>query len=288
MSQNDHGDPDDLMPRLEATQDLSDGGVPFGEISARALTVGDEAKALIEAIRSDNEWRRQHNAPAHPVEQPLTEWIRSVEARLSALRADRDRLRELVAAREDEIDFWRAEATQKSTTERGGQALAEQQAAPQPDACSRCGKPLKVNGRLRSCERCSTSWMVPEKREPLAQSPWVPDDAPAGQAEWQPTYKDWLQERDNAVARADERDVYARRVRELEVEVDRLKAANATLAPAERSDNGQLVVLRVRALMTMASMRSPDVVFEAAQLLRALSDCNKADRIEFSVKEVLP
>lgn len=232
---------------LEATADLVAAGVPLGDISARASAQDAGFAALTAAVER---LVAEASQTTTPVPRALLLWAQSVEKRIDEIRAEHGQLRELLAAREDEIEFWRLELPPRrksdSTTaalERAGEAMAAKQgqtvatyafdrhvdlellqngrlvlhdrlaevsitvdaealrealqvrtAAHQPgqvqpvavnpapaagETCSRCGKPVKVNGRTRSCERCSVSWIAAKKREPLAQSAWVPDERSA-------------------------------------------------------------------------------------------------------------
>lgn len=161
-----------------------------------------------------------------------------------------------------------------------------------PETCSRCGKPVKVNGRMRSCVPCSTSWLAPAKREPLGQSAWVPDDCEDSLASAQDAALK------AALATVEARDAeirqQAERIRELEAEVERLKSANATQAPAEPSNRVLIAKACVQALMASTDewrrhKTDDSTVRRAAMNLRdALLDCGKRERIEFSVQEVLP
>lgn len=272
-------DQDDLVQRLQATADLIDGGERLADVSARAAALAQ---------------RRRCEHAHEPAANPFAELTAAADGLVIAgCSRELEALSFAFVAWAQSVEV-RLFKTPTDALERAGAALAEKQPdVPETTAetCKRCKQPVKVKGRLRSCGTCSMSWKVPEKRAPLAQSPWVPDERPSSEpaAEWQSTYKDWLQERDDAVARADERDQYARRVRELEAEVERLNAVNATQVPADRNEAADNFVVSVRALFTgLDGDWSPADIIITLRIIRRQMRERMDDRIEFSVKEVLP
>lgn len=312
---------------LEATKDLLDGGVPLGEISSRAT------KPIADLLESIERFAAGVGFDSYLVllYRTLGGWARSVEARLSESESAHAQSRpsplsqearaaraplppaSLVEALQDSAHSdvghirpatsVRAPEARDATTaalERAGEALAEQPAVPQPDACSRCGRPGKITGRMRLCDSCAASWRAPAIRVPLAQSPWVPGDATdeaneshehePGTDAFTPLHSQRFKAVGIGAWRAQQE-----RIRELEAEVERLKAANAALAVGEPSNRVLIAKACIQALMAATdewrSGREPSdaAVRRAAMSLRdSLLDCGKQERIEFSIKEVLP
>jgi hypothetical protein len=276
-------------------------------------TLSPEATGLLAALRD----HYSDHAHQHPVNMAHREWVRSVEARLRALEE------RSVAGSGDSAgkDAGTATGPRASTAlprdattaalERAGEALAAQQQAEQPvepEACKRCGRPLKVNGRMRSCAPCSTSWMEPEKRVSLAQSPWVLDETSqrytgpwvemadgrtiegAVDVEVVENQQRRIRELESVLAARFARIVALEaRGRELEAEVERLKAANAApVLTEEQALRRDTVITWLHTLMVRLQPGCDDAdVWAAARELRAALRLGP-DRIVFSVREVLP
>lgn len=335
---NEQSDQNGLELALEATKDLIDGGVPLGEISARATkpiadllesierfaagvgfdsylvllyrTLGGWAQS-VEARLSESESARAQSRPS-----PLSQEARAARATLP-LESLADALQEHVhsdVGRARPATSVRVPTAMDATTaalERAGEALAEQPVAPQPDACSRCGKPGKITGRMRLCDSCAASWRAPAIRGPLAQSPWVPGAAPdeaneshehePGTDAFTPLHSHRFKTVEIGAWRAQQE-----RVRELEAEALRLDAAGRDLQDqigahaealqrmrkvtpetAERSAAAELFVQRLFELaIGVEDGHDRGLAVGAHRLLSALSDCDGI--IEFNVKEVLP
>lgn len=305
---NEQSDQNGLELALEATKDLIDGGVPLGEISARAT------KPIADLLESIERFAAGVGFDSHlaSLYRTLGGWAQSVEARLSESESARAQSRPSPLSQEDATT---------AALERSGEALAEQHVAPQPDTCSRCGKPGKITGRMRLCDSCAASWRAPAIRVPLAQSPWVPGDATdetneshehepgtdafaplhsqrfkaVGIGAWRAQQQRIRELEAEVTELTDTIAIRAARTTELEAEVELLKVANAALAVGEPSNRVLIAKACIQALMAATdewrSGREPSdaAVRRAAMSLRdALLDCGKQERIEFSVKEVLP
>lgn len=174
------------------------------------------------------------------------------------------------------------------------------------ETCKRCGKPVKVNGRLRSCAPCSMSWIAPLNRAPLAQSAWVPAEAeePLGPQEFCDKGKPSVQTVTERIRELEGRNAYLERVagtsaeagvlreriRELEAEVERLKDAEP------ESDDGRLSVAEewLRELLREATSMPPPPAgglrTAALELLGSLRHRRRLGmvRVSFNLAEVLP